>query len=299
MKRSKMRFVVAAVLWAAGTWCWSGTARADTVDFEDVGAGLAPGSYWNGSPTTGNETFDSRGATFNNYYDNTYGPYWEGWAYSNRTYNPGDYVPGAYNPGNGSVPTGPSSQYHAVPGQGAGGSGTYGLGYIGFMGATPTITLPAGAPLQSAMITNNNFAYYSMLEGDPPGPYAFAKKFGGTTGNDPDWFLLTITGKNGADQVVGTVEFYLADFRFSDNGQDYILDEWTLVDLSSLGAAGAVKLEFGLTSSDNSTWGMNTPAYFAIDDITLGTAQGVPEPSTLVLAGLGAVLLLSRRRRGG
>ena len=62
-----------------------------------------------------------------------------------------------------------------------------------------------------------------------------------------------------------TVEFYLADFRFSDNSQDYIVDTWTSVDISSLGAVN--QLTFKFESSDNGTFGMNTPAYVCIDDI--------------------------------
>jgi hypothetical protein len=64
------------------------------------------------------------------------------------------------------------------------------------------------------------------------------------------------------------VEFYLADFRFENNGEDYIVDTWEYVDLSSLGVVN--KLEFSLGSSDVGAWGMNTPAYFVIDTIVLG-----------------------------
>jgi hypothetical protein len=35
-----------------------------------------------------------------------------------------------------------------------------------------------------------------MLNGD-----SFAKKFGGASGNDPDFFKLTIIGKNAAEQT--------------------------------------------------------------------------------------------------
>ncbi|HKL40270.1 MAG TPA: DUF4465 domain-containing protein, partial [Cryomorphaceae bacterium] len=67
-------------------------------------------------------------------------------------------------------------------------------------------------------------------------------------------------------ELTGTeVEFYLADYTFSDNSQDYIVDEWTYVDLTSLGDADS--LSFTLTSSDVGEFGMNTPAYFCIDDL--------------------------------
>jgi hypothetical protein len=61
------------------------------------------------------------------------------------------------------------------------------------------------------------------------------------------------------------VDFYLADYRFTDNSEDYIVDEWTWVDLSSLGAVDS--LSFTLTSSDVGQFGMNTPAYFCMDNV--------------------------------
>ena len=53
------------------------------------------------------------------------------------------------------------------------------------------ITLDTAGVIDGLYVTNNNYAYYSMLNGD-----AFAKKFGGGSSDDEDWFLLTITGKD-------------------------------------------------------------------------------------------------------
>jgi hypothetical protein len=148
-------------------------------------------------------------------------------------------------------------------------------------------------------VTNTTYAYLSMQNGD-----AFAKKFGGPSGNDPDWFKLTIYGKDLANQILGTVEFYLADFRFVDNTLDYIVHRWATVDLTPISSARI--LEFSLDSSDVGRWGMNTPAYFALDNIvfqTLGSgAEVVPEPASLALlasglAAVGAGAWLRRRKR--
>ena len=109
-----------------------------------------------------------------------------------------------------------------------------------------------------------------MLNG---GPFD-AKKFG-----DDDWFLLTMTGKDAAGAVTGTVNFYLAD------GTD-IVNDWRYVNLASLGVVKSV--EFGLSSSDNGTWGMNTPGYFVIDTV-------VPEPASLVLMAIAAAIGARRR----
>lgn len=133
-----------------------------------------------------------------------------------------------------------------------------------------------------------------MLNGDQ-----FAKKFGGASGNDPDFFLLSITGLDASNAPVGTVDFYLADYRFEDNSQDYLIDTWELVDLSGL--KGARRLSFAVTSSDIGPYGLNTPAYFALDDLNLerSDAASVPEPSStsglLAFGALGAGLVLKRK----
>jgi hypothetical protein len=98
-----------------------------------------------------------------------------------------------------------------------------------------------------------------MKEGD-----AFAKKFGGDDGTDPDFFKLNIWGRRGGSST-DTLEFYLADFRDDDSEMDFIIEAWQWVDLSSLGKVDS--LLFGLESSDMGAWGMNTPAYFCVDDL--------------------------------
>ena len=229
-------------------------------DFDDLT--LAPDSYWNGSDGTGD--FTSGLGTFNNNYNSAWGS-WDGWSYSNKS--------DTTTPGYG-------NQYSAYTGVAQSGS-IYGVAYTG--GSEPTsVTFAAAMTLDYAYFTNTTYAALSMKNGD-----SFAKKFGGPSGDDPDWFLLTITGKNG-QTTTGTVEFYLADYRFADNNQDYIVDTWQQVDLSSLGAV--TSLEFGLTSSDTGQYGMNTPAYFAMDTM-------VPEPATMSLLALGGLAMIRRRRR--
>lgn len=227
-----------------------GFAYAETVDFEDLT--LEPDSFYNGSDGAGG--FDSGQVRFNNLYDDSFYVYWEGFAYSNTT----DTTTEDY-----------TNQYSAYPGSGAGSSVVYGVGYqpgpFGY-DTVPTLTLPEEIRITQASVTNTTYAYYTMEKG-----YFTAKKFGGDSGNDEDWFLLTITGKDTAGNVTDTVEFYLADFRFDDNKLDYIVDAWTTVDLSSLGLVKSI--EFALTSSDtdpNPDIGMNTPSYFAIDSIVIG-----------------------------
>lgn len=245
------------------------------VDFEDLT--LPPESFYNGSNGAGG--FTSRGAYFNNSYNPTFGS-WSGWSYSNTT---NTTTPGFTN------------QYSAYTGGGFNGSSNYGVAYT-FSPGDAYIDLPTGFSAQSARITNTTYAALSILNGDQ-----FAKKFGGASGNDPDFFRLTIRGLDASNATVGTVDFYLADYRFQDNSQDYLVDTWELVDLSSL--AGAERLSFAVTSSDIGPFGLNTPAYFALDNLTLvpSNAASVPEHSStlglLALGALGAVSVLKRKQK--
>jgi hypothetical protein len=244
---------------------------AVTVTFDDLA--LAPDSAENGSELTPYGTGTVFGATENRNrftsgdvdFENRYIPdfvSWSRWAYSNR---------------NDTTTAGFGNDLSAFTASGT--VGNFGVSFD----ATNQLVLGGLAPLL-INIANITYPALSMQDGDP-----FAKKFGGTTGDDADFFLLEIVGLGGGGET-GTVPVYLADYRFADNSMDYILDDWVTVDLSSLGAVEA--LEFRLSSSDNGGFGMNTPAYFAADNIVL-----VPEPGAGVLGLLAGILLLRRRSR--
>jgi hypothetical protein len=221
------------VLWTAGA------LNAAVATFEDLT--LVPESYWNGDDGSGG--FVSGDAFFTNHYDAEWG-FWDGFARSNLT----DANDMGY-----------PAQYNAITGGGQGGSANYAVAFVGW-GAPPTIALAGPQPLTGLYVTNNSYAYYDLREGSP-----FSRKFGGDTGDDEDWFMLTITGVDANDQPTGAVEFYLADFRFEDNARDYILDSWAFVDLTSLGEVK--ELQLALSSSDTGDLGMNTPAYVCLDTV--------------------------------
>lgn len=149
------------------------------------------------------------------------------------------------------------NQYSAITKYGFDKSDVY---CIAYPGSEDFIMLDEESEVSGFYVTNTTYAYYSMSEGD-----AFSKKFGGDSGSDPDYFKLIVEGYNSSNSKTGEVHFYLADFRDSDNSKDYIVDEWKWVKLSSLGKVK--KLKFLLSSSDNGDFGMNTPGYFAMDNL--------------------------------
>ncbi len=212
------------------------------VDFEDVGRRIPAESFYNGSDEAGG--FVSGGLAFSNEFNPQFGS-WSGWSYSNST---DKTTPGFLN------------QYSASVGAGSLSSDTYA---VASTFSAPRVrrdpTVHGG--FRTVDIVNTTYAKLSMEQGD-----SFAKKFGGSTGDDPDFFLLTIEGIDAAGASVGTVDFYLADYRFADNREDYIVDQWTTVDVSTL--SSAIELVFSLSSSDVGAYGMNTPAYFAADRFT-------------------------------
>ena len=214
-----------------------------TVGFELLGRSIEKEGYRNGSDVNGG--YETKGMLLNNSYDPEWDS-WSGWSISKTT---DTTTPGFLN------------QYSSIVGQGDSGSETYAVGAVGFA-TVPSIVRNLGSTssFHSVSITNTTYAVRSMLEGD-----FFAKKFGGETGNDPDWLLLTIEGLDAQQQSIGTLDFYLADYRFEDNQDDYIVDSWVNVPLDDI--TEAAELRFSMTSSDTGQYGMNTPAYFAIDQL--------------------------------
>jgi hypothetical protein len=234
------------VLLLAGLLSTSSLFAQTTASFEEFG--LAPGAFLNGSDGSGG--FQSGNVFLPNTYDQTF-QFWDGWAISSVTDNS---TPGFGN------------QYSAIAGGGAEGTSTYALTYA-FSGSPLRLTdEAAGGQVEGLYVTNSTYAYFSMLEGD-----GFAKKFGGETGDDPDYFLLRIQAWHNGALGSETVEFYLADYRFANNSQDYLVSDWTYLDLRILGPADS--LLFSLESSDVGAFGMNTPAYFCIDEVR--TADGL------------------------
>jgi len=216
-----------------------------TSDFEEY-ASIGVDSFLNGSD--GTNLFTSGNISLENDYNSMWNS-WSGWAISSGT----------------NVDSVQFSNLSTINGIGYDGSNTYGVSF----GGNNIMHLDndaAGEVVTGMYVNNLTVAHGIIKDGNQ-----FAKKFGGVTGDDEDYFLLTIQKYLGGTLSSETVEFYLADYRFTDNSQDYIVDEWTWIDLTSLGQADS--LAFSLSSTDNGNYGMNTPAYFAVDNVI--TSDGV------------------------
>ncbi len=214
------------------------------IDFEGMLHNYQNGERLNGS-------FESGNYKFVNYYNESWGS-WSGFSYSKMT----DVTTAGY-----------TNQFSAITGTGVSGSEKYLVANVSNYNQGTYVKLETPSILNGFYVTNSTYSYLSMLNGD-----SYGKQFGSLTSasgeidgtNGEDWFLLTIKGFN-SGAFTDSVNFYLADFRFSDNNLDYIINSWTFVDLTQL--SNVDSLIFILSSSDNGNYGMNTPAYFCVDDI--------------------------------
>ncbi len=202
------------------------------IDFEsltvpDVG-------YYNGSTDYSGsgeiETFiyEIEDADFYVNYSSEYGGYWTGLAYSNQT----DLETADWN----------NYSAYATPAGGANESSVYVFAYSYF---PDSVMFDLPVSIQSVSITNSVWAYKYMTGEDGTGHEYI-------TG---DFFILSIIGINpDGSHNDSPVAFFLGQ-------DDNITDNWTNVDLSSLGNVKG--LIFSLTSSDDMT-----PYYYCLDNLT-------------------------------
>jgi hypothetical protein len=223
------------------------------VDFENSLSD--PETFDNGS--AGNGDFNFTLLTLTNFYNDAWGS-WNGFSISNVTDN---------------TTAGWGNQYASYTGSGYN-SPTYAVFY-----PEGEINVEAPSSIDSFFVTNTSYAAISMRDGD-----LFSKQFGsiynadgeldGTDGED--FLRLWIIAEGWDSQQKDSVEFYLADYRFEDDQEDYIVDSWQKIDLSQIGFWVA-KVSFRFESSDMGAWGINTPTYFAIDDIHYVNFWGLEE----------------------
>ncbi len=211
-----------------------------TADFESFN--LPQDTFLNGSDGSGG--FDDGNIRLHNSYNDEWDS-WSGWAISTMT---DTITPGFTN------------QYSCISGGGANDSDAYATAFVDGESLLHTTGEGRGV-VEGFYINNATYAYLSMLEGD-----AFAKKFGGVDGTDPDYFYLSIKEHGRRNVNNDSLIFYLADFRSDNPEEDYILNEWTYVSLEQF--ENVDTLSFQLYTSDKGLFGNNTPSYFCIDELT-------------------------------
>ncbi len=144
-----------------------------------------------------------------------------------------------------------ADEYHSVTGGGYK-SSNFVIGYpVG--GGTISVTHNEdGDVISGFYITNTAYAYTSMAQGDGWNP---ALPAGG-------WLKVTAAD---ADDSSNSVDFYLADLRADNPADHYIVNDWEWFDLSPLGKVK--EIIFSFDGSDKGEWGLNTPSYFAMDNL--------------------------------
>ena len=233
----------------------------DVATFEDTGIAMNADNYYCGDES--GEVFDNWGSTgycctFTSgkfRFTVNYTPAWASWsgyALSSRSET-------TYN-------TLTPDQFNACTGSGYGGTGHF-LVVFTFGERIEVLGNPEGEEVKGFYLTNNAYTLSSILNGDSYSGPAFEKG---------DWLMLTITGTH-ADGTESSVNTMLADYRSEDAQSHYYLGNWQWVDLSTLGKI--TSLSFNMTGSRTGDYGLNTPAYFCMDNLN-GTPDGVDGRTT-------------------
>lgn len=139
-------------------------------------------------------------------------------------------------------------------------SKTFAIGYVSSYGdkAGAMAEFAEGEELLSHVyITNSTTTVLAMKNGlSMARAYSYENK---------DWLKLIIVGKDQNGKETGFVEHFLADFRTKT--AKGISTTWERVDLKRLGRVH--EISFKMEGSDSGEFGLNTPSYFCMDDLTV------------------------------
>lgn len=120
----------------------------------------------------------------------------------------------------------------------------------------------------SVYVNNTTYTYKTMLEGNP---YSSA-----LNSQNEGWFKVQFIAFKETDEPdaspIGFTEFYLANFKKGQaDGYEGIIDTWSKVDLSSLPECSVLVINF--VGSDTGDYGLNTPAYCALDKFEISVEK--------------------------
>lgn len=249
------------LLLASGILCGvTMTFAQNIVDFEELT--LDPETHWNGSDGSGQ--FTSSYLTFYNIFEDWGGGMtsWNGFAYTNET----DVTTFDF-----------SNEYSSAIGSGVWASENYAVSYI--MGdwennyaPIPSVikidTETAPEVIPGMFISLNAYSSLYMANND-------------CYSNGQHWLKLHIAAYSTTTWYATTADILLADYRFDNSDLDFKMNNWAYVDLTW--AEGTDSLLFYIYSSDAGEYGVNTPAYFCIDNFGEECPEGVPQLETEIL----------------
>ncbi len=203
-------------------------------DFESLA--IPETGYWNGSDQS--ELFGDNEISFYNNYNSDWGS-WSGFSFAYDTITS-------------------DSQYAAFANSEEG--HLFGIGYVpsdwqsGTYDNIPIVCkFTKTIEIRSVDITNSQKTADVIINGD--------SDFGDPAFSEGDYFKILIESFYNGESS-GVVSFFLADYTA---GNYYVTDTWNTVNLSSLGLSDSLK--FNLVSTHTGSYGMNTPAYFCIDNV--------------------------------
>lgn len=120
---------------------------------------------------------------------------------------------------------------------------------------------------RSIMMNNTTYVFKTIQDGNA---YASA-----LNDDNKGWFkvqFIAFDSNLPTAKPVGYTEAYLANFDPSQaGGYTGIIDTWTKVDLSMLPEAEILVINF--VGSDTGEWGLNTPAYCALDNFEISVEK--------------------------
>lgn len=219
----------------------------DVVDFEELT--LSPESHWNGSDLSG--SFTSKYLTFYNSYDTACSS-WMGWAYTNETDNT------TYDWNN---------CFSSAYGSGENNSENYAVSFIGSDWMNNYEQIPSIISINKSEISSQ-IASMSMSVCLNANAYLYITNDDFYQNNN-HYLMMKISAVNSETGNSSSQNIYLADFR-AETTEPFAVNNWKTIDMTW--AIDYDSLVFTFESSDSGDYGINTPAYFCLDNFTYNTS---------------------------
>ena len=114
-------------------------------------------------------------------------------------------------------------------------------------------------------VCNTTRVYNMIVYGNEAEIKPFKRKIEGYEG---DFLFLRFQGLDNKDNHIGTVDFYLADYRFEKNGDVIVIKNFTPVDLSPLGFVNKIVIEM-FCSLNDFEGKMFLPQFVCLDNVKI------------------------------